>query len=151
MPEPLPEVLVATDGACKGNPGRGGWAAILIWNGTEKILSGAEAETTNNRMELTAALRALEAMRKPAAITLQTDSRYLLDGITKWIHGWKKNGWRNAAREPVRNADLWMALDVAVKPHSIRWEWVRGHSGHPLNERADSLANEAIAAHFRQP
>ena len=95
--------------------------------------------------------KALEAMRKPAAITLQTDSRYLLDGITKWIHGWKKNGWRNAAREPVRNADLWMALDVAVKPHSIRWEWVRGHSGHPLNERADSLANEAIAAHFRQP
>ena len=142
----LPAVVITTDGACKGNPGPGGWAAILQWNGTEKTLSGAEMGTTNNRMEMTAALRALEAMKKPADITLVTDSRYLLDGMTQWIHGWKRNGWRNASKQPVKNADLWMALDAAARAHRIRWEWVRGHSGHPMNERADALANEAIAA-----
>jgi ribonuclease HI len=142
----LPAVVITTDGACKGNPGPGGWAAILQWNGTEKTLSGAEMGTTNNRMEMTAALRALEAMKKPADITLVTDSRYLLEGMTQWIHGWKRNGWRNASKQPVKNADLWMALDAAARAHRIRWEWVRGHSGHPMNERADALANEAIAA-----
>ncbi len=142
----LPKVLITTDGACKGNPGPGGWAAILQWNGTEKLLTGAERQTTNNRMEMTAALRALEAMKKPADITLQTDSRYLMDGMLKWIHGWKKNGWRNSSKAPVKNADLWMDLDRAAKQHRIRWEWVKGHSGHPLNERADLLANEAIAS-----
>lgn len=141
-----PVVVITTDGACKGNPGPGGWAAILQWNGTEKTLSGAEMGTTNNRMEMTAALKALEAMKKPADITLVTDSRYLLEGMTQWMHGWKRNGWRNASKQPVKNADLWMALDAAARAHRIRWEWVRGHSGHPMNERADALANEAIAA-----
>ncbi len=141
-----PEVRITTDGACKGNPGPGGWAAILQWNGTEKVLSGAERLTTNNRMEMTAALKALEAMKRPASITLVTDSKYLLEGMTQWIHGWKRNGWRNAAKHAVKNDDLWKALDAAARPHSIRWEWVRGHSGHPMNERADALANEAIAS-----
>ena len=141
-----PEVRITTDGACKGNPGPGGWAAILQWNGTEKVLSGAERLTTNNRMEMTAALKALEAMKRPASITLVTDSKYLLEGMTQWIHGWKRNGWRNAAKHAVKNDDLWKALDAAARPHSIRWEWVKGHSGHPMNERADALANEAIAS-----
>ncbi len=141
-----PEVRIATDGACKGNPGPGGWAAILTWNGTEKILTGAEAHTTNNRMEMTAALKALEALKKPAAVTLVTDSRYLMDGMMKWLPGWKRNGWRNAAKEPVKNADLWLALDAAARPHRIRWEWVKGHAGHPMNERADALATQAIAS-----
>jgi ribonuclease HI len=145
-PEILPDILIATDGACKGNPGPGGWAAILQWNGVEKTLSGAEPDTTNNRMELKAALAALEAIRRPAAIRILTDSRYLMDGMTRWLPGWKANGWRTAARQPVRNADLWMALDRAARPHRIAWEWVRGHSGHPLNERADALANAAIAS-----
>ncbi len=148
MAEPplaLPEVLIATDGACKGNPGPGGWAAILRHGGAEKLLSGAEADTTNNRMEMTAALMALKALKRPASVTLQTDSRYLMDGMTKWLSGWKRNGWKNAQKKPVRNADLWLALDEETRRHHIRWEWVRGHSGHPLNERADQLANEAIA------
>lgn len=145
-----PTVTIITDGACKGNPGPGGWAAILQWNGQEKLLTGAERDTTNNRMEMMAALRALEAMKRPADITLMTDSRYLMDGMTKWIHGWKKNGWRNASKDPVKNADLWMDLDRAVKPHRLRWEWVKGHSGHPLNERADQFANEAIASMLQQ-
>jgi ribonuclease HI len=139
-----PEVRIATDGACKGNPGPGGWAAILQAGAREKVLSGAEPMTTNNRMEMTAALRALEALKAPSAVTLLTDSRYLLDGMTKWLPGWKANGWRTAAKAPVKNADLWMALDRAAAPHRIRWEWVKGHAGHPLNERADALANEAI-------
>jgi len=139
-----PEVLIATDGACKGNPGRGGWAAILRFGSVEKTLSGAEAHTTNNRMEMTAALMALRALKRPASITLQTDSRYLLDGMTKWLPGWKRNGWKNAQKKPVLNADLWLALDEAAASHRIAWEWVRGHSGHALNERADQLANEAI-------
>ncbi len=144
MPD-RPDIRITTDGACKGNPGPGGWAAILHWNGTEKILSGAEAHTTNNRMEMTAALKALEALNRPAAVTLVTDSKYLLEGMTKWIHGWKRNGWRNAAKDPVKNADLWQALDRAAAPHRIRWEWVKGHSGDPMNERADALATAAIA------
>ncbi len=141
-----PKVHITTDGACKGNPGPGGWAAILEWNGTEKTLSGSELHTTNNRMEMTAALKALEALKRPAEVTLVTDSRYLMDGITQWIHGWKRNGWRNAQKHPVKNADLWQALDLAAARHRIRWEWVKGHNGHPMNERADALANEAIAA-----
>ncbi len=141
----MAEVHIATDGACKGNPGPGGWAAILISGPHEKTLSGAEPLTTNNRMEMTAALRALEALKGPSTVTIETDSRYLLDGMTKWIHGWMKNGWRNASRQPVKNADLWMALSNAARPHQISWQWVRGHAGHPLNERADILANEAIA------
>ncbi len=144
MPD-RPDIRITTDGACKGNPGPGGWAAILQWNGTEKILSGAEAHTTNNRMEMTAALKALEALNRPAAVTLVTDSKYLLEGMTKWMHGWKRNGWHNAAKDPVKNADLWQALDRAAAPHRIRWEWVKGHSGDPLNERADALATAAIA------
>jgi ribonuclease HI len=147
MAEPA-RIRITTDGACKGNPGPGGWAAILEWNGTEKILSGAEALTTNNRMEMTAALKALEALKRPSAVTLVTDSKYLLEGMTKWLHGWKRNGWRNAAKDPVKNADLWQALDLAARPHAIDWQWVRGHSGHPMNERADALANEAIALMF---
>jgi ribonuclease HI len=141
-----PAIRITTDGACKGNPGPGGWAAILQWNGTEKTLMGAEFQTTNNRMEMTAALKGLEALKRPADVTIVTDSKYLLEGMTKWIHGWKRNGWRNAAKHPVKNADLWQALDAAVRAHSIDWQWVRGHSGHPMNERADALANEAIAA-----
>jgi ribonuclease HI len=141
----LPAITITTDGACKGNPGPGGWAAILQWNGHEKILSGAERHTTNNRMEMTAALKALEALKKPSEVTLVTDSKYLLEGMTKWIHGWKRNGWRSAAKHEVKNADLWKELDKAAAPHSIRWQWVRGHAGHEMNERADSLANEAIA------
>jgi ribonuclease HI len=139
-------IRITTDGACKGNPGPGGWAAILQWNGVEKTLSGAELQTTNNRMEMTAALKGLEALKRPSEVTIVTDSRYLMDGITQWIHGWKRNGWRNSAKHPVKNADLWQALDAATTPHRIRWEWVKGHSGHPMNERADALANEAIAA-----
>jgi ribonuclease HI len=149
MPAPadaaLPKVTITTDGACKGNPGPGGWGAIMEARGREKVLSGAETLTTNNRMEMTAAIKALEALTKPATVTLVTDSRYLMDGMTKWLHGWKKNGWRNASKQPVKNADLWMALDRAAKPHRIEWQWVKGHAGHPMNERADALANEAIA------
>ena len=141
-----PVVRITTDGACKGNPGPGGWAAILECRGVEKRLSGAERQTTNNRMEMTAALRALEALRQPAEVTLVTDSRYLLDGMTKWLAGWQRNGWRTASRQPVKNADLWMALAQAARPHHIRWEWVKGHAGHPLNEAADALANAAIAS-----
>ncbi len=143
-----PVIRITTDGACKGNPGPGGWAAILEWNGTEKLLSGAEPHTTNNRMEMTAALKALEALKRPSDVTLVTDSRYLMDGMTQWLDGWQRNGWRNASRQPVKNADLWMALARAARPHSIRWEWVKGHAGHPMNERADAIANQAIASLF---
>ena len=143
----LPKVIIATDGACKGNPGIGGWGALLrAANGTEKTLSGAEAHTTNNRMELTGAIEALTALSRPAAVTLSTDSVYVRDGITKWIHGWQRNGWKTAARQPVKNADLWQALLAATARHTIEWRWVKGHSGDPDNEAADALANEAIAA-----
>jgi len=142
----LPEVRIATDGACKGNPGPGGWGAILHAGQTEKILTGAEPLTTNNRMEMTAALEALKALTKPCDVIITTDSRYLIDGMTKWVGGWQKNGWRTADKKPVKNADLWMALVAAAKPHRLRWDWVKGHAGHPLNERADALANEAVSS-----
>jgi ribonuclease HI len=142
----LPHVEIATDGACKGNPGPGGWGAVIRWGDREKDLSGAENPTTNNRMELMAAIRALEALRKPCRVTLSTDSKYVMDGLTKWIHGWRKNGWKTADRKPVKNADLWQELLAACAPHRIDWKWVKGHAGHPDNERADKLASDAALA-----
>ena len=139
-------VSIHTDGACSGNPGPGGWGAILRWAGHERELSGAEPHTTNNRMELTAAIEALEALKRPCTIDLHTDSQYLRQGITQWIHGWKRNGWRTADKKPVKNADLWQRLDAAIARHDVRWHWVRGHAGDALNERADVLARQAIAA-----
>ncbi len=137
-------VEIYTDGACRGNPGPGGWGALLRAGRHEKVLSGAESDTTNNRMELMAAIRALEALRRPCRVDLYTDSRYLRNGITEWLSKWKRNGWRTADRKPVKNVDLWQRLDQAAARHRINWHWVRGHSGHPENERADRLANEAI-------
>ena len=139
----LPIVEIATDGACKGNPGPGGWGAVLRFGGTEKDLYGSENPSTNNRMELMAAIKALEALKKPCRVTLSTDSRYVMDGLTKWIHGWRKNGWKTADRKPVKNADLWQQLLDAAAPHRIEWPWVKGHAGHPDNERADKLASDA--------
>ena len=136
----MKKVDIFTDGACKGNPGPGGWGALLRMGRHEKELSGGEAATTNNRMELTAAIKALEALIEPCQITLHSDSKYVLDGITKWVHGWQKNGWKNASKQPVRNADLWHELIAAARPHTIEWVWVRGHAGHTENERADALA-----------
>ncbi len=145
--EPRPRVIIATDGACKGNPGIGGWGALLrAANGTEKTLSGAVAHTTNNRMELTGAIVALTALTRPADVILSTDSVYVRDGITKWIHGWQRNGWKTADKKPVKNADLWQALLVAAARHKVDWRWVKGHAGDPDNECADALANAAIAA-----
>lgn len=138
-------VIIHTDGACSGNPGPGGWGALLEWGGHEKELSGAEGETTNNRMELMAAIQALNALKRPSKVKLVTDSTYVKDGVTKWIHGWKKNGWKTAAKKPVKNEDLWRQLDEAVQRHEITWDWVKGHAGHVENERADTLAREAIA------
>ena len=138
-------VVIHTDGACSGNPGPGGWGAILQWGGHTRELKGGEAHTTNNRMELMAAIMALEALKRPCDVDLHTDSQYLRQGITSWIHGWKRNGWRTADRKPVKNADLWQRLDAAVDRHTVHWHWVRGHAGHDLNERADELAREAIA------
>jgi ribonuclease HI len=143
MPE-LSEVEVFTDGACSGNPGPGGWAAILRYRGTEKELSGFEPGTTNNRMEMTAAIAALEALKRPCRVRLYSDSQYLRDGITKWINGWKRRGWLTADKQPVKNIDLWQRLDAASARHDINWIWVRGHSGHPENERADALARARI-------
>ncbi len=143
----LPKIVIATDGACKGNPGPGGWGAILrAADGRERELLGAEPHTTNNRMELTAAIEALQALTRPCAVILSTDSSYVRDGITKWIHGWQRNGWKTADRKPVKNADLWQALLTAAARHKIEWRWVKGHSGDPDNERCDALANAAIAA-----
>jgi ribonuclease HI len=136
-------VEIATDGACKGNPGPGGWGALLRFGGTERELSGGEAETTNNRMEMMAAIVALESLTRPCRVRLTTDSVYVRDGITKWIHGWKRNGWRTAAKKPVANADLWQRLDAAAQRHDIQWHWVKGHSGDPDNERVDVLASNA--------
>ncbi|PTQ09967.1 ribonuclease HI [Sphingomonas oleivorans] len=147
----LTHVEIATDGACKGNPGPGGWGAIIRAGTAEKELSGGEPATTNNRMELTAAIRALEALKRPCRVTLSTDSKYVMDGLTKWIHGWQKNGWRTAARQPVKNADLWQALLAAAAPHRINWVWVKGHAGHPDNERADRLASAAAMEVGRRP
>ena len=134
------KVEIFTDGACKGNPGPGGWGAVLRWNDEERELSGGDVETTNNRMEMLAAIEALNALKRPCTVEVTTDSVYVRDGITKWIHGWKKNGWKNAAKKPVKNADLWMALEEAAERHTVTWHWVKGHAGHPENERADELA-----------
>ena len=139
-------VEVFTDGACKGNPGPGGWGALLRMGRHEKEMSGGEPDTTNNRMELTAAIRALEALIEPCAVVLHSDSKYVLDGITKWVHGWQKNGWKNASRQPVRNADLWHELIAAAKQHQVEWVWVKGHNGHVENERVDGLACAAAEA-----
>jgi ribonuclease HI len=137
------QVEIFTDGACKGNPGPGGWGAILRMGAAEKELSGGDPATTNNRMELTATIRALGALKEPCHVKLHTDSRYVIDGITKWVFGWQKNGWKSAAKKPVANADLWQDLIAAVRPHRVDWIWVKGHDGHPENERADKLASDA--------
>ncbi len=138
------EVELYTDGACSGNPGPGGWGVLMRYGGHEKTLSGGEAETTNNRMELMAAIRALESLTRPCRVALYTDSQYVMKGITEWLPQWKRRGWRTAARKPVMNADLWRRLDAARERHDVAWHWVRGHSGHPENERADRLAREAM-------
>lgn len=137
-------IEIFTDGACRGNPGPGGWGALLRYNGTEKELYGAESATTNNRMELTAAIRALEALKEPCDVQLTTDSNYVKNGITQWIGNWKRKGWRTADKKPVKNIDLWQRLDELCNRHRIEWYWVEGHSGHRENERADDLANRAI-------
>ncbi|MEQ1818258.1 MAG: ribonuclease HI [Terricaulis sp.] len=137
-------VNIWTDGACSGNPGPGGWGAILTYGETEKELSGAEAATTNNRMELMGAISALEALKRQTKVTLHTDSKYVMDGVTKWIHGWKKNGWKTADKKPVKNEDLWKRLDAANASHHVTWKWVKGHSDDVMNNRADELARAAI-------
>jgi ribonuclease HI len=139
----LPHVEIATDGACKGNPGPGGWGAVIRMGARERELSGGEPLTTNNRMEMMAAISGLNALTKPCRVTLSTDSRYVMDGLTKWIKGWQRNGWKTADKKPVKNADLWQALLDAAQPHRIEWVWVKGHAGHPENERADRLASDA--------
>jgi ribonuclease HI len=146
----LSEVTIYTDGACSGNPGPGGWGAILISGEHRKELNGGEAETTNNRMELTAAIEALNALKRPCTVALYTDSVYVRDGITKWIHGWRRNGWRTADKKPVKNAELWQALEQALKRHKVDWHWVKGHAGHPENERAAELAREGLAPFKRK-
>lgn len=146
MSEARKQVEVFTDGACKGNPGPGGWGAILRMGVHEKELSGGEAGTTNNRMEMTAVLRALQALKSPCEVTLHTDSRYVIDGMTKWIFGWQKNGWKTAAKKLVLNAELWQELIAAARPHRIEWRWVKGHAGHVENERVDRLASDAARA-----
>lgn len=138
------KIRIWTDGACSGNPGPGGWAAVLVWRGHEKELSGAEPGTTNNRMEMLAVISALEALKKPSQVEISTDSQYVHKGITEWLPGWKARSWRTADRKPVKNADLWQRLDQAVKGHRIDWRWVKGHAGDEMNERADRLAREAI-------
>ena len=146
----MPEIFAYTDGACSGNPGPGGWGALLIARDGETVLkeselSGGAEETTNNRMELMAAISALEALKKASEVTIVTDSVYVKDGLTKWIHAWKRNGWKTAAKKPVKNEELWKRLDAAVTRHTVRWEWVKGHAGHPENERADELARMGMA------
>jgi len=138
-------VIIHTDGACSGNPGPGGWGAVLQYGGTVRELKGGAALTTNNQMELTAAIEALNALKRPVQVELHTDSVYVKDGLTKWIHGWKKNGWKTADKKPVKNLELWQALDTAVARHTISWHWVKGHNGDEMNERADQLANEGMA------
>jgi ribonuclease HI len=139
------KVVIHTDGACSGNPGPGGWGAILDCNGTRKEICGGAALTTNNRMEMQAAVEALTALTRPCEVEMHVDSQYVKDGITKWIHGWKKNGWKTADKKPVKNVELWQALDEAIKRHKISWHWVKGHVGHVDNERADELAREGMA------
>jgi Ribonuclease HI len=138
-------VTIYTDGACSGNPGPGGWGVLLVYQGKEKELSGGEPETTNNRMELTAAIMALEALKRPCAVDLFTDSQYVRHGITQWMHGWKARGWKTADKKPVKNEDLWRRLDAARQRHDVTWHWVRGHAGHPENERVDALARAGMA------
>ena len=140
----MDQIKIYTDGACKGNPGVGGWGALLVAGQREKELFGGEKETTNNRMELMAVIQALSALKRPCQITLYTDSQYVLKGITEWIDGWKAKGWKTASKAPVKNVDLWQALDAARTTHQIEWCWVRGHTGHPGNERADQLANRGV-------
>ncbi|MDF2365779.1 ribonuclease HI [Sneathiella sp.] len=137
-------IVIYTDGACSGNPGPGGWGAFLQYKGKAKELCGGEAETTNNRMELTAAIEAINSLKHRSTVELHTDSTYVKDGITKWMFGWKKNGWKTAARKPVKNKDLWLALDEAISNHQVNWKWVKGHAGDPGNEKADQLANEGM-------
>ncbi len=142
--EGLPQVTVYTDGACRGNPGPGGWGVVLESGPHQKTLKGYEAETTNNRMELMAAIMALRTLNKPCCVALWTDSQYVRQGITQWIHNWIKRGWKTASKQPVKNADLWRRLDAAREKHTIEWQWVKGHSGHPENDKADALANRGI-------
>jgi len=137
-------VEIYTDGACSGNPGPGGWGVLLRYGAKEKELFGGEKDTTNNRMELTAVIRALEALTRPVKVRLHTDSTYVMQGITRWIHGWKKNGWKTSSKDPVKNADLWQELESATLRHTIEWRWVKGHAGHDGNERADALANKGV-------
>lgn len=143
-------VDIYTDGACRGNPGPGGWGAILRFNGSEKEIYGGEPLTTNNRMELLAAINALEALKRPCRVRLTTDSKYVQQGISEWLPNWKRRNWKTAGRQPVKNVDLWQRLDALAAPHSIEWHWVKGHAGHPENERADQLANRAIDELIRQ-
>ena len=145
MTAQLPHVVIHTDGACSGNPGPGGWGAILAFGDHEKEIKGGEALTTNNRMELMAAISALESLKRPCHVDLHTDSQYLRNGVTSWMSNWKRNGWRTSDKKPVKNVDLWKRLDAALGPHQIQWHWLRGHTGHVQNERADVLAREAIA------
>jgi ribonuclease HI len=142
----MEKVEIYTDGACKGNPGRGGWGALLIADGHKKELFGGEPNTTNNRMELKAVIEALSALKRPCEVVVHTDSQYVQKGISEWIHGWKARGWKTAAKEPVKNVDLWQALDAAQAAHAIQWRWVKGHAGHDGNERADALANLGVAS-----
>ena len=142
--DPVP-VVIYTDGACSGNPGPGGWGAVLLFGEHRKELQGGEPDTTNNRMELLAAIAALEALKRPCPVELHTDSVYLRDGITKWLEGWKAKNWRTAAKKPVKNVDLWQRLDTARARHDVNWHWVKGHAGHPENERADELARAGMA------
>lgn len=146
-----PVVEIWSDGACRGNPGPGGWGVLLRSNGAQKELYGGEADTTNNRMELMAAIRALEALKRPSRVKLTTDSLYVMKGITTWIHDWKKKGWRTADKKPVKNEDLWRQLDALAAKHDVEWHWVKGHAGHPENERADELANKGIPVETDRP
>jgi ribonuclease HI len=141
-------VVIYTDGACSGNPGPGGWGAILTYQDKERELCGGETLTTNNRMELMAALMALDTLKRPCHVALHTDSQYLREGITTWLHNWKRNGWKTAAKKPVKNADLWQRLDEASQRHEISWHWVKGHAGHEMNERADELARKGLTEHM---
>jgi len=145
-----PKVIIHTDGACSGNPGPGGWGAILQYGDTERELKGGELSTTNNRMELMAAIQALEALKKPCKVELHTDSQYVQKGIHEWIHGWKKRGWLTADKKPVKNDDLWKRLDAARQRHDVDWRWVKGHNGHELNERADALARAGLKERLEQ-
>jgi ribonuclease HI len=151
MPMSAPEgahsaVTIHTDGACKGNPGPGGWGALLVFRDREKELCGGEPTTTNNRMELTAVIRALESLKRECAVAIYTDSQYVKNGIQTWIHAWKKNGWKTADRKPVKNAELWRELDALAAKHTVEWHWVKGHNGHPGNDRADALANRGVTS-----